>query len=594
MVVALLELLRAWTWRAFDIDDEGRVLAGWDDSGSVQLVELAADGSSMVLTDLPGPCSGRYLPGERMVVVEHDDAGDERAQLSLLDPTVPYQLTPLVHDPAFIHSLAEVLAGRVVYRTNRRNGVDFDVVVRNIATGAEEVVYRGGGTVAEVTQSPDARYLVVSLFGAQPMSAQLLLVDALASTPDAAVSELTGAGEHARFEDVHWLPDSAALVLTTDRGVDRTMVARLDVATEALTVLVSGDHDTRAWLSPDGRTLLTETNVDGWSALTLVGVDGSGAREVALPTPGVVGGMLGDPVFSPDSRAVALTFTAPGVPGDVLVLNVATGAVRALTDSAVPDATSPASHLVPTPDGEQVPCYVYAPTVSTDLGGSSVTVVHGGPEGQSRPVFSPVVQALVGAGHTVLVPNVRGSVGYGKRWYSLDDVRLRLDSVADLAAVHEWLPSLGLDPTRAALWGGSYGGYMVLAGCTYQPDRWAAGVDIVGMSSLVTFLQNTSPYRRAAREREYGTLEHDRDFLVEASPLSRIDELRTPLVVIHGANDPRVPLSEAEQLHAALTERGVECELLVYPDEGHGLARRANREDAYPQALAFLARHLAG
>jgi dipeptidyl aminopeptidase/acylaminoacyl peptidase len=198
------------------------------------------------------------------------------------------------------------------------------------------------------------------------------------------------------------------------------------------------------------------------------------------------------------------------------------------------------------------------------------------------------------AGHTVLVPNVRGSTGYGKRWYSLDDREHRLDSVADLAALHAYLPSLGLDPARAALWGGSYGGYMVLAGLAFQPELWAAGVDIVGISSLVTFLENTSAYRRAYREREYGTLARDREFLLKASPLTRIDQVRAPLFIIHGANDPRVPLSEAEQIHAALTSRGQECELLVYGDEGHGLAKRANRSDAVPKAMAFLARHLGG
>ena len=592
--MTLLELLRARTWRAFDVDDSGRILAGWDDSGSVQLVEIDPDGTRTVLTDLPGSCSGRYLPGERTIVVQHDDGGNERAQLSVLDPGLPFVLSPLVHDPAFIHSLAEVLPGRVVYRTNRRNGIDFDVVVRNVSTGLEEVVHDGGGNVAEVCLSPDSRYVLLSLAGTQPMSTQLLLVDNLASTPDAAVRALTGADEHARFENLHWLPDSSGLVLTTDRGTDRAVVARLDLDSDELTVLVAGEHDTTAWLSPDGATLLCEANADGWSVLSLAAADGSGVRTVALPVPGVLGGRFPDPVFSPDSTTVALSVTAPGEPGSLLLLDVASGCVRAVAGESVEGAVTPTSHLVPTPDGEQVPCYVYTPVVATALTGSSVVSVHGGPEGQSRPEFTPVVQALVAAGHTVLVPNVRGSVGYGKRWYSLDDVRLRLDSVADLAALHEWLPSQGLDPARSALWGGSYGGYMVLMGCAFQPERWAAGVDIVGMSSLVTFLENTSPYRRAAREREYGTLEHDRDFLTEASALSRIDALRAPLVVIHGANDPRVPLGEAEQLHAALTERGVECELLVYPDEGHGLAKRVNREDAYPRALEFLARHLAG
>ena len=243
-----------------------------------------------------------------------------------------------------------------------------------------------------------------------------------------------------------------------------------------------------------------------------------------------------------------------------------------------------------------MPCLVYrgAPPADPALAGSAVLVVHGGPEAQARPNFNPYVQLLAAAGHTVLVPNVRGSVGYGKRWYSLDDVEGRLASVADLAALHAYLPQLGLDPGRAALWGGSYGGYMVLAGLAFQPELWAAGVDIVGISSLVTFLENTSAYRRAYREREYGTLARDREFLLAASPLTRIDQVRAPLFIIHGANDPRVPLSEAQQIHAALTGRGQECELLVYPDEGHGLAKRGNRADAMPKALAFLARHLAG
>jgi dipeptidyl aminopeptidase/acylaminoacyl peptidase len=223
-----------------------------------------------------------------------------------------------------------------------------------------------------------------------------------------------------------------------------------------------------------------------------------------------------------------------------------------------------------------------------------VVHVHGGPEAEATRLFSPVLQALALAGFDVLVPNVRGSAGYGKRWVSLDDVELRLDSVADLAAIHAWLPTIGLDPARSALWGGSYGGYMVLAGVSMQPELWAAGVDIVGMSSLVTFLENTSEYRRAVREREYGTLADDREFLVRASPITHLDRIVAPLFVIHGANDPRVPLSEAEQIKAALDDKGVPCELRVYRDEGHGLVKRANRVDAYPAAVAFLEDHLLG
>ncbi len=239
-------------------------------------------------------------------------------------------------------------------------------------------------------------------------------------------------------------------------------------------------------------------------------------------------------------------------------------------------------------DGERIPLFVYRPTGAPQPA-PVVLVIHGGPEGQSVLAFDPVVQGLVAAGFAVVVPNVRGSTGYGKRYAALDDTTRRLSSVRDLASVHDWLPSAGLDPARAALYGASYGGYMVLAGLAFQPERWAAGVDIVGISDLVTFLENTSAYRRAHREHEYGSLTNDRDFLISASPLRHADAIRAPLFVIHGRNDPRVPVSETEQLVARLRERKVRCELVIYEDEGHGLARRANRLDALPRAVAFLA-----
>ena len=192
-------------------------------------------------------------------------------------------------------------------------------------------------------------------------------------------------------------------------------------------------------------------------------------------------------------------------------------------------------------------------------------------------------------GLAVVAPNVRGSTGYGKRYEHLDDVGRRMDAVHDLAAVHDWIVADdGLDADRAALYGGSYGGWMVLMGLTHQPERWAAGVDVVGMSSLVTFLEHTAVWRRAFREREYGSLEHDRDLLEMLSPINRVDEIRAPLFVVHGRNDPRVPVGEAEQIHRVLREHGVRCELRIYDDEGHGLAKLANRIDAYPQVAAFL------
>ena len=215
--------------------------------------------------------------------------------------------------------------------------------------------------------------------------------------------------------------------------------------------------------------------------------------------------------------------------------------------------------------------------------------VHGGPEGQSRPEFDPIVQYLVARGYAVLEPNVRGSTGYGYEYQSLDDVRLRMDSVTDLQHAVFWLRESGIaDPKRIAVMGGSYGGFMVLAAITTYPDLWAAAVDIVGIANFVTFLENTGPWRRKLREAEYGSLEQDREFLEQISPIHRVDRISSPLFVVHGANDPRVPVGEAEQIVAALRERNVPVEYKRFEDEGHGLVKRSNRLIAYPAIGRFL------
>jgi dipeptidyl aminopeptidase/acylaminoacyl peptidase len=609
MTFDVATMLTIPVFRAMDVDSDGRILAGTDEPGSMQIIEISADGDITALTALPGACCGRYLPGARAVLVTHDDGGNERAQISRLPldvlsladaPAGLADLEPVVRDPRFIHTVADVTAERLCYLTNRRNSVDFDVIIRDLATGDETVVFDQGGAVRDAAMSPDGQSVAIMRSSQQANSDEILLVDLTKPAGADRVSAITGADEHAQYGEMHFTPAGDALLVTTDRGRDLTGLARYDLASGAWSWLVIDEaYDVTGWLAPDGSGLVAVTNVDGESRVALHDASGAHRQDIPLPTVGCIEGHpLPAPHWSPDGRTVALSFSGVTVPGDVLRLDVASGEVTALTRSAAPIAgfglVEPRSIRIPTPDGELIPCFIYpAAGAANGLVGSSVLNIHGGPEGQSKRIFSPIISGLSLAGHTVLVPNVRGSVGYGKRWYSLDDVRLRLNSVADLAAIHAYLPEIGLDPSRSALWGGSYGGYMVLAGLAFQPELWAAGVDIVGISSLVTFLENTSPYRRATREREYGSLDHDRDFLTEASPLTRIDDVRAPLFVIHGANDPRVPVGEARQLHDALTAKGIPCELRIYGDEGHGLAKRTNRLDAYPAAFEFLAEQLA-
>jgi dipeptidyl aminopeptidase/acylaminoacyl peptidase len=374
-----------------------------------------------------------------------------------------------------------------------------------------------------------------------------------------------------------------------------------------MSLLLTPDWDVEALaLSPDGRTLAHLTNVEGYSELGLL----DAATGRSLPVPVLPRGMIGAPVllrcatrldFDASGRRLALSLSSPTLTPDVWVLDLDANSARQVTHSSL--AGIPRDSFVEPElvhfrsfDGLEIPGLLYLPPGAERDGRLPVLVdVHGGPESQRRPEFNAVSQYLVNRGYAVFAPNVRGSSGYGLDYLRLDDVEKRMDSVADLAEGARWLVQSGVaDPQRVAVMGGSYGGFMVLAALTTYPELWAAGVDIVGIANFVTFLENTGPWRRHLREAEYGSLASDRPFLQSISPIHRLDRVTAPLLVIHGANDPRVPIGEAEQVVGALRARGVPVEYLRYEDEGHGLQKLTNRLDAYPRIADFLDRHLVG
>jgi dipeptidyl aminopeptidase/acylaminoacyl peptidase len=548
--------------------DGGRLLVASSIPGTQQLYEWPG---MRQLTDYDEPVSGQFLPDGR-VLVEIDEGGNERTQLHILGEG------PLVADPRFIHRTPCAVDRVLAYTTNRRNGVDFDVVARDLETGEERVFeLAGSNSVAGVSR--DARYVAVERTGERSGDNDLLLCDLATGE----VSLLTPHDAPAEFMSPVWT--DTGIAMSTNHGRDTFAIAR-----EGETLYESAwDVDLAA--DDAGRMLLAVENADGYSRLQLVE-----GKEIPLPGRGVVD----HPVFSPDGTKLAFAFSSPVEPNDVYVYDLASRSLDRLTRSPrdVDPATlvEPALHRFESFDGESIPVFLFEP----EGGGPfpAVVTVHGGPESQWRPwyspAFAPLTQELVARGYAVAAPNVRGSTGYGKRFEHLDDVELRLDSVRDLAALHAWLSARPeIDGSRAVVYGRSYGGYMVLAALAFQPELWAAGIEAVGISSLVTFLQNTSPYRRAAREREYGSLEHDRDYLEQASPMTHIDNVRAPLFIQHGRNDPRVPVSESEHIAAVLHERGVECELLIFEDEGHTVEKLPNRIETFERAVRFLDRVLA-
>jgi dipeptidyl aminopeptidase/acylaminoacyl peptidase len=241
-----------------------------------------------------------------------------------------------------------------------------------------------------------------------------------------------------------------------------------------------------------------------------------------------------------------------------------------------------------------VPAFVFEPAGEAPAGGRpALAVVHGGPESQFAAHWRPIVQYLVRRGWVVVAPNVRGSTGYGREWQSLDDRRLRMDSVKDLKAVRDWLAAkLTVDSSRLAVCGESYGGFMVLSAITEYPDDWTAAAELYGIANFMTMLQTTGPWRQVLRAAEYGDPVADGDALEAFSPIHKADRIRTPLFIAQGYEDPRVPPGESEMMVSVLRGRGHPHQIVRIAGEGHGFNRQHNRLQVFPALVRFLQQHI--
>lgn len=540
-------------------------------------------------------------PGDNRIIYARDTGGDENAQLYLLSPDGAADLPLTAGFSQALHGFGDWSADgqAILYAANRRDPGLFDLYYHRL-DGQAKLVWQNDqpGFLAEMIFTPDGRQALVNLM-AGSFDHQLVLVDLV--TGSGQILSLTK--EPTRFHDLRFAPDGRTVYLNTDLDSDFLYLAQLDLASLTLKPLVKSTWDTEFLaISPDGRQLAYTINRQGASELYLYDLRSGGGRS-APPLnvgPGAVANADWFLTFSPDGQRLAFSFSAAARTLDIFIWELASDVIKPVTRSSH-GGLDPAKFVkpelihYPTFDADRthgvgrIPAWFFRPTSVASGGAPVVVLVHGGPEAQFQPYFSFMIQYLTRHGYAVLAPNVRGSTGYGKRYSHLDDVEKRLDSVADLAYAARWLKGQpGIDGERIVVYGGSYGGFMVLAALTNYPDLWAAGVDIVGISNFVTFLENTSEYRRAHREAEYGRLDRDREFLESISPANHLEQICAPLMIIHGANDPRVPLSEAEQIVTALQERGVPVEFLVFDDEGHGISKLKNKLVAYPAIIAFL------
>jgi dipeptidyl aminopeptidase/acylaminoacyl peptidase len=528
-------------------------------------------------------------PDGRQLAFLRDIGGNERHQLFLVSND-GIQVRRLTQDDEAIHQFPVWSRDgtRVAYASNVRNGVHFDIYVQAVDGGPLEMVFKSDGNYRPLAWSPDANQMLLSH---EISSAhQPLYVLDLAT---GGVRALTPLDERVINRGVCWARDGSVYLLT-NRDRDFVNLGRLDIGTGQIAYLSDHSWDLESLaVSSDGHRLAYTVNADGYARLFVHDLESGNAPEVTdLPD-----GVVAEPVFSPDGTHLAVSVDSPNHNLDVWVVDTATLSCRQLTESSL--AGIPRGSLVEpeliqytTFDGRSIPAFLYRPVgVKPPL--PVILYVHGGPASQTRPDFDPRFQFFLSRGYAILAPNVRGSSGYGKAYMALDDVELRMDSVTDLKHAVEWLRDSGVaDPARIAIYGRSYGGFMVLAAITTYPDLWAAAIDVVGIANWITFLENTGPWRRAHREKEYGSLAKDRALLQSISPIHRVDRIQAPLLVVHGANDPRVPVEEADQIVERLRERGHTVKYLRYVDEGHKISKLRNRIDAFTEMAEFLARYL--
>ncbi len=519
--------------------------------------------------------NAHFIPATGAILYSQARGGDENWQVHRLDPKTGK--TDLLTDGKSRHTMGPLSrkGDRLVVSTNRRNGRDMDLCLLDVKTGSLETLLETKGESWHATDwSPDdSKLLLLRVVSVNETHPHVLDLATRKSEPLLEDLSVRAAHSSLRFDQ-----DGRRAFVASDAGSEFKRLHFLDLATKKSAVpLLRGSVARGDWDLEDievhGSRLAYALNVDGASALFV-------GDEVALP-PGIVSGLT----FSPDGKRLAFTLQRADGPADAWSFEVEDRKLVRWTYSETgglpADAfVTPERITFPSFDGLKVPAWIYRPRGAAKA--PVVISIHGGPESQSRPSFSPSIQHWVNElGLCVIVPNVRGSTGYGKTYVALDNAEKREDAVKDIGALLDWIGRQpGLDASRVAVHGGSYGGYMVLASLVHFGDRIRAGVDIVGIGNFVTFLEKTSGYRVDLRRVEYGDERKPgmRAFFERISPANHADRIRSALLVAHGRNDPRVPFFEAEQMAARVRAQGREVWTVYAANEGHGFARKENRD----------------
>ncbi len=576
-----------------DISEDGKVLFFQSSmSGVRQLYRISDERWPKQLTFFKDGIDFYSLShNNRWAIVGAGVGGNEQSQLILISAETgrAEQLTDMP-DVQFGTPIWSSDDTKIYYRTNQQNGKDFHVYEMDAVTRETRPIVEKEGYNGPMALSLDGKKLVHYTYYSSTND-DLYLIDLATLSSD----YLTPHEEDAIYDGFAFSADGNTGYLICDANDDHiTRRATMDLATKEITFI---DQDSQ-WeiegleFSPDRTKMAWVTNEEGYAAVHLM--DLTTNKELPVPP---MKGMYSGGSFSGDTK-IAFGFSSPAKAPDCWVWDWSTGQLKQFTFSTYA-GIDPSIFIEPqlvkfkSFDGMEIPAFLYLPPAYSE--GNPVPFIiyaHGGPESQFRPNFIRNFQYFLANGFGVMAVNPRGSSGYGQEYTLMDNYKNRLKSVQDYEYANRFLREAGYaKPDKIAVMGGSYGGYMVLACLTENPDLWAAGVNSVGIANYISFLQNTKPYRRALREAEYGPLT-DLEFLASISPINKVDKIVAPLLIIHGENDPRVPVGEARQIAKAIGDRGGVVDTLIFPDEGHGTSKRSNVMIDYRRRVDFLKKHL--
>jgi dipeptidyl aminopeptidase/acylaminoacyl peptidase len=584
--------LGAATSAAFSKD--GRTLYHLRGAGLPQVWAMDADGGNARQLSFHDEKVAflRRCPADERLIWGIDAGGDERQQFLLLEPgREPRAITAA---PEVIHEFGAWSAdgARIAFAANDRDERIFDVLVMELATGARTRVLHGPGVVTVPSWSPDGTRLV--------MIEDFSSIDQFLWIIEVATGMATRLPRPAasRYASVRWASDGLSLLGLTDQGGAEFMrLCRIDPRDGSATVVYEAvGRDVDAWsLASDGATLATVENDRGYGVLR-VGAPG-GERPVVsgLPT-----GVVADLAWAPDGKRLACT--AQGWSAQPGIWLWEAGAVKPVCrpDPQAEAGISADTFVEPALvewtsfDGTRVPGWFALPRGAVANGGlPAVVQVHGGPASQTRATFRPEIQMLLSQGFAVLLPNIRGSTGYGRAYLEADETHKRPDALADLAAGRAWLAARKeIDAERIGIMGQSYGGWVVLAAVTLQPELWKSAVCYYGIADFVTLLRHTGPWRSAHRAREYGFPGSHDELFSRISPIHHVDRVVAPLLILHGDRDPRVPMHESDQFAEAMELRQKKVRYERFSYAGHGFIRPEHRRRVYAAVAEHFVSHL--